>query len=299
MTEKLAGLATHVERLRIGTSSRSALRVLSDGRTGLALLPYMSPYPRREYLHLLSEGLRQLHQGMTVTLDAYAKWEPGEWAGYAEALRPFQRQAQHAADLVSLDGDSRRLAEQASLLACRLIELPRPPRIPYEAFRRFFRHEPHEIRVLLDWERLDRHHEAGEVRVSLRMHRSDRGFHEVFAPWYHQDHTRPADFGEPGARPWRFSELAACDRGLSPTHQEKIRHFIGAYRDDEPSRPLHLSLATLDLLSGRSLVLDGNHRLAAILRLARESHEIRISEFRISVPLSRGLLPDLTHWPTT
>jgi hypothetical protein len=58
-----------------------------------------------------------------------------------------------------------------------------------------------------------------------------------------------------------------------------------------------LRIPTLDLGHSRSLVLDGNHRLVAVLRLAADGRRpARIVEFRLTVPLDEKLLPDLRHW---
>ncbi|MEW9532673.1 hypothetical protein [Microbispora sp. NPDC049125] len=233
---------------------------------------------------------------MTGHLSAYAEWGTDEWAAYARALEPLGRVAVRTATMMTSDVEALRPLERVIVLAGDLTGLPRPPLVPYEAFKRSFQTEPHKIRVLLDWSMLDAHHQAGDVKVTLHIHGSPRDFHDTFAPWYHRDHLHEAEFDDPDARPWRFSEPDAGSRWLSSEHQEKIEHFLHDYRRTEPSQPLRLSLATLDLGDTRALVLDGNHRLAAILRMAMRSHRIRVAEFRLSAPLSRRLLPDLTHW---
>jgi hypothetical protein len=68
----------------------------------------------------------------------------------------------------------------------------------------------------------------------------------------------------------------------------------------EDGGPSVVEIVTLTLSSEETLVLDGNHRLAAIYRTRpgwQEPVAVRIVEYRIGISTSYGedLLPDLVH----
>jgi hypothetical protein len=88
------------------------------------------------------------------------------------------------------------------------------------------------------------------------------------------------------------ADLALTGRGLT----EEQRRRVGRFEHVLAAVPPRLCLPTLDLGEGRRLVLDGNHRLVALLRLVAAGSAAVVREFRVSAPLDPDLLPDLRHW---
>ncbi|MER5514991.1 hypothetical protein [Streptomyces sp. NPDC002763] len=166
--------------------------------------------------------------------------------------------------------------------------------VSWRAFQRLFAPGRDGIRVSLDWQRLDTLHRAGAAHIVHEDHALDglpppRAY---YAPWYADAAGRPTDYRSAGARPLNIADLATGGSGsLTEEQRQRVAHF-------EHTLPVgdRLCLATLDLGGNRRLVLDGNHRLVAVLRLVAAGGAFGLSEFRISAPLHPALLPDLRHW---
>lgn len=168
------------------------------------------------------------------------------------------------------------------------------PEISWGAFQRLFARGSAGIQVTLDWERLGAPHRAGEALIVRedRLLDGSEPQRDYYAPWYADASGRPTDYRAADARPLQCADLAASGRGLSQRQRERVGYFEQALA----TGGARLCLPTLDLRDGRFLVLDGNHRLVAALRLAAAGVPSRITEFRITAPLDRSLLPDLRHW---
>ncbi|QIJ62017.1 hypothetical protein [Streptomyces sp. JB150] len=175
--------------------------------------------------------------------------------------------------------------------------------VSWNAFRRLFapdrdgvRGAPGRdgVRVALDWPRLAALHRTGAVRVVREDHALDRlpPPYAYYAPWYADPAGRPTDYRAADARPLNSADLARTGQGLTEEQRHRVGHFERALAE----APLRLCLPTLDLGEGRRLVLDGNHRLVALLRLVATGPGAAVHEFRVSAPLDPKLLPDLHHW---
>ncbi|MFF6916960.1 hypothetical protein [Streptomyces sp. NPDC012466] len=166
--------------------------------------------------------------------------------------------------------------------------------VSWPAFRRLFAPGQGGIRVALDWPRLAALHQADAARVVREDVTLDRlpPPRAYYAPWYADPAGRPTDYRALDARPLNSAELAVTGRGL--TEEQRLR--VGRFEQALAGRPLPLCLPTLDLGEERRLVLDGNHRLIALLRLVAAGSAAVVREFRVSAPLDPDLLPDLRHW---
>ncbi|MFJ8539856.1 hypothetical protein [Streptomyces sp. NPDC093591] len=172
--------------------------------------------------------------------------------------------------------------------------MPGTSQTSWGAFLRLFARGADGIRVALDWEGLGTLHRAGHARIvrADSVLTGRRPPCDYYAPWYADPSGRPTDYRAADARPLCHADLSAHGQGLTADQRERVGYFERALA----TQTTRLCLPTLDLGGGRCLVLDGNHRLIAALRLAAAGTPRRISEFRVTLPLDRSLLPDLRHW---
>lgn len=166
--------------------------------------------------------------------------------------------------------------------------------IPFATFRSLVATPPNEVRVQLAWGALSDLAAAGRVTVTAAPLLPDHDLGRLFAPWYRSAATGQVDWDTPGARPYSFAEIADDVSGLSAEHRASIAG-IGRAFAASPVAP-RFSVATYAVGDGRELVLDGNHRIAAVVRSTHLRERAVVTRMVLKAPVNPDLLPDLRHW---
>jgi hypothetical protein len=145
------------------------------------------------------------------------------------------------------------------------------------------------MQVLLNWERVLNEHL--QIDISVVTSRSDiAGW---FSPWYVDGAGQQASsFKDAGVRPLRVLEVPAHFGGLEPSRRDKINLIAESYTDAVMHPEVVLPVAVY-CTERCTVVLDGNHRLAALLLATRP---FKLLVFSVSGPIDSGILPDLIHW---
>ena len=139
------------------------------------------------------------------------------------------------------------------------------------------------IRVLFDWTLL----RSANYPVRPRLLRHPTEWSAWLTPWY-----AAGDAGEDylrGEAPLRFSAVAENPGVLTARRQEKLRAIAADLRRS----PHALLVAAYDYGAG-TIVLDGNHRLAAAIAFGGEQPALAIT---VSGPADPAILPDLANVP--
>ncbi|MFI5459921.1 MAG: hypothetical protein ACHRXM_31260 [Isosphaerales bacterium] len=155
--------------------------------------------------------------------------------------------------------------------------------IPTGLFVRAFR--PH-FRVRFAWDRLER--ERWPVRMGVVD--SPRDLEGWFVPWYLRG-GEESGFGDRWANSIGLTDVPQLLGSLRPSRRDRIAALAASFTGSR--EPVQLAVATYWLGSGRHLVLDGNHRLAALLLAV---HPFTLIVFTVFGPLDSGVLPDIQHW---
>ena len=148
-------------------------------------------------------------------------------------------------------------------------------------FAQFFRAS---VRVLLDWQAID----GSDWPVELSVAASKEELDGWYFPWHvgrDGDETR---FDDPAARPLRILDWAPRE---FTAHREAVEVMAASLRSIPG--PVQLVIAAYALPEGRRLVLDGNHRLAAVVQ---ESFPFRALVATLRGPVDERVLPDLRQW---
>jgi hypothetical protein len=152
--------------------------------------------------------------------------------------------------------------------------------------RNFF--EENDVRVHFNWEALEREWDAGSVSFSHNQKNPESDYHHVYAPWYTTPLSDTAtDYNHWLRTPWSFAELSNTRKRLPDEHAEQIK----ALQANSPLNEVEILTLKVDK---QTLVLDGNHRLAACLRQANPS--ATISELRITAKAGTKIVPDVWRW---
>ncbi|OPC76523.1 hypothetical protein B4N89_46780 [Embleya scabrispora] len=303
LVEKVAVLSAQVPHLRNRSSSGEIVRVCYDARAGMALLPLARGTMQTEYLETVGAVLDEIERRLATSLDLHATWTGDEWDRFhdvvsrlAEAARVAARRSAivRAHRTATIDPVTRRLGAFTGT------------RVPFEVFHHHYTRGRDRIRVRLDWDRFARLVDApgGGVRIervqTVIEPRDLAALAPYRSPWYH-DPAFPSrgevDHDDPGAHPIRH-EQAVHDRTLvAPGRDARITAVEDWYSARAISGPIHLTLATWAVAPDRILVLDGNHRLAAVARLVGDGCPATITEFRITGAgaVLPPLVPDLAH----
>lgn len=153
-----------------------------------------------------------------------------------------------------------------------------------ELFAAFFRDG---LRVWLDWDAVASN--GWPVTLSLLDVRND--LEDLYVPWYLARKREEVDYGHPEASPLRLAEIPQNLEALEEERRNLIRAFAVEFAGS--TEPVRLTIPCYALDQQRSLVLDGNHRLAALVCAAAP---FRILRFTLHGPLDPDVLPDLVHF---
>lgn len=141
------------------------------------------------------------------------------------------------------------------------------------------------IRVALAWERV-----PADTPVTIVTAAEKSEFRDWYSPWYVAD-GRECGYDAPGAQPL---SILAAGGGSAPLSRERQASIEGVMAELAALRdPRDVVVATYALGEGRQLVLDGNHRLAALVHLGGR---FRVVGLCLMGPVDRRVLPDLMHW---
>lgn len=156
--------------------------------------------------------------------------------------------------------------------------------IPSKLFASFFESN---VRVLFNWNRLKRE----DWRISVSVIKSRGRLLKWYAPWYIGENEKEVSYTELNAKPVSLAQIREVLPLLNKKRRRLIMRLSEAY--ESSSKPVQLVIPTYDLGKGRSLMLDGNHRLAALMMCGAS---FRLMAFTIHGSMDKNVLPDLQHW---
>ncbi len=303
IVEKIGALSGSLDALRSTGQAGLMRRLLIDGRAGLQLLEFAGDGTKSEYMASLRRATAEVVEFLNGSVRPYTLWSDDDWTSVAECGSSL------------LDSIDERIALPGSAVADR--EAARADLrfigsasaadgvVPITNFERSFRRGDvsHRIRSRLDWDLLRHYVDAGQARVQVvRAWSGDwLGENEVISVWYARiDHTAP-DFA---SATWRDSDV-------EPIRMSQVRDYFHAMPDarragiESMGRSLSIrpegglpviEVVTIQLAAGRLLVIDGNHRVAAVARPERAPLPVTVIEYRIVAPQDGDLLPDLKYF---
>ena len=133
--------------------------------------------------------------------------------------------------------------------------------------------------------------EKSRWRVRLSVEESPEQLKDWYAPWYlNEDSTQQVGYDVPGAKPLLLTSVPSLLRELEPSREYRILRLAEQLACE---RSIQIVAALYDLGGSRRLVIDGNHRIAAVL--LREM-PFRVLSFTVTAPIDGNILPDLQHW---
>lgn len=231
----------------------------------------------------------------------YTTWSTADWA----ALQPTINRL-----LQELDTQVRIRADRESVTFIELRELLRDlqqvsksrDEVPFGPFEKSFRRGEigQRIRVLLNWELLRQQTDSGAGRIRVHHEWSIAWLesHEIFSVWYATTENTFAEYYSDDVHPIRFHDIDDYFDNLPEHSRATIDSMAGALEVRSHGSLPQVAIVTIKLPMNRLLVIDGNHRIAAICR-SRPNRTgpitATIVEYRIEAPIDPDLLPDLSH----
>jgi hypothetical protein len=295
---KYAAISGALDNLAKNCSASTAQQILIDARAGLHLLPYADEDSRREYLEALNDAAERLRDLVNGSTRPYTLWTRDQWSGISEQATSLY------ATLRIRGGKSERNSPSFTRLQAALLSVAQTVQagnlIPFGPFERSYRYGDvsGRIRALLDWGLLQDYVDRGEASIEIYRHWAPRWLesHVAFSVWYITDEGEFATYTNPASRPISFREIDEIHDVLpreSMAAIESVSRWLEIRRDGVLPTT---EIVTMEISPGRVLVLDGNHRLAAISR-RRSSWpiplQVNLVEYRIIAPDDVRLLPDL------
>ena len=156
------------------------------------------------------------------------------------------------------------------------------------------------VRVTLNHSLLRQNANDGHIRVSTRNNISPSELVSEFllyAPWHVHVETDLPVMPSSDTRPILLNKIKAEEEFIRVHHLAHIDNIREWFQSIEHSTdPTNIDIVTLKLGRKRLFVLDGNHRLSALIHELESGHipNVTITEYRIkSKLLSTELLPDI------
>ncbi|MDG4533508.1 hypothetical protein [Streptomyces sp. AV19] len=305
LTEKIAALRVADARLRDQCTSEAAHRAVLDCRAGLALVPLARVPMQEEYLRAAVRMVRVLGDALGSSLEPRATWSDADWEYLRENMEELLKSAEH-----NLKGASAmRPIWIDDINSCkgRILELAQGE-VLFTVFRRHFTQSQNRIRTLLDWNALARlappNGNAVWVEHLTRQVTDPAALASYFTVWYTRSDGTETEYDHPEARPISLASLAegtSCYLGRE--RRDRIKDLHRHYAAKVEGKDIRVLIATYPVRVEPSapdareavVILDGNHRLAALVQLAREGCPFTIAEFRLHAPADPAFLPDLSH----
>lgn len=147
--------------------------------------------------------------------------------------------------------------------------------------------EPPVARVSLDWQVI----RASNYPVVIEVLVAKAELATYYFPWYLSSERREAFWSEPEARPIAAVSWMQVRRAVSAEKRRGVAEFARLYRTSGVT--VQVLAACYDLGESRRLVLDGTHRIAALMETGAP---FRLLALTLRGPLSESVLPDLRHW---
>jgi hypothetical protein len=110
-------------------------------------------------------------------------------------------------------------------------------------------------------------------------------------PWYLGSSRGEVLYTQPDAIPLELSRLPQALNSLNQKRQAGIQNYVAKFK--EMATTVEFPVPAYTLSDNRHLVLDGNHRLSALMLC---SVPFIVTLWSIRGPLEANCLPDLVHW---
>ena len=142
------------------------------------------------------------------------------------------------------------------------------------------------IRVLFNWDRFNK--EGWKVELSLVEDR--RELSNWYVPWYLGQDKEEINHSAATAQPLLLSDIPENLIFLNEDRKKLIFALLDSFKVSR--QPLQMFVPVYDL-GGQCLLLDGNHRMAA---LVLSDTPFKLLTFTVFGPMDSSVLPDLRHW---
>jgi hypothetical protein len=147
--------------------------------------------------------------------------------------------------------------------------------------------EPPVARVSLDWDVI----RASNYPVVIEVLVAKADLATYYFPWYLSPDRREVFWSDPEAQPIAAVSWMQVRQAVSADKQLRVAEFARLYRTGGAT--VQVLAGCYDLGESRRLVLDGNHRIAALVETAAP---FRLLSVTLHGPLIENVLPDLRHW---
>ncbi|MFB9386222.1 hypothetical protein ACFFTK_23975 [Pseudonocardia petroleophila] len=284
--------------LRAGTASQ----IMIEMRAGASAYGSAEKSSRTNYLKFVAHAASDVHRSLTESVRAYTVWETDDWNNLVVEVQELKDEIESAVqrnDDQSLNTYPQLQGRLNELLAVPPVESV----IPFEIFRASYENGDvyNRIQVGLKWQVLAEQIQQG-AKITVHRAFSVKWFEEntVLSVWCAAPDGGPSDSAAPGAKPVEFDDTRAYMAALEANSTFRVGEMASALGQKPGGKIQTTVLVTLELGPNRLLVLDGNHRAAAIRRGRGDGRplEVQIVECRITgASLDEQMLPDLRLHP--
>lgn len=294
----ISSIRGSLEAVKRSFDSAAVMAVITKSRSGLPLLKYSEPWAREEFLEAAREASRFIDKDLRERLRARSTWAEDDWSQIYKCVKSFR------SDLSEIDQSARRSVEGAHSCLGSLLEnieesLAVRESIPFKTFKSaYYRGDVHEkIRAMLDWDTLRDGIEKGDT--ALKVHRQWSvdwlGENDALTVWHATPKGDFCDFYEKSARPIALREVGRKFDILPDDTRATINNIAQTFNFRTNSSGLHIAEVVTLKLEDRLFILDGNHRMAAMVR-GPQGHlgplGVQVVEYRIVHNSDDVLVPE-------
>lgn len=298
LAAKIATISGAVDTFAKDFQPSTCQMIFTEARSGLHLIPYADKDAAQEFSEVVSKACASILRGLTSGVRSYTYWEPTDWTRITDdACKLLNSSAKFNGPSCLNDKASeiREILDAITALA------PKDSIVPFHIFKRaFHRGDVHErIRAFIDRKSLSSEVEQNKARIVMRRNWSVEWLEEndPQTVWYVNRRGRFSNYFTAGTRRIRVKDINRYFDALPEPTRACIKQVGATFNFRKNGRGLHVAeIVTLEVAESNLLVLDGNHRLSAVMR-GSDGHEgplgVLVVEYRITLDRDVPLVPDL------
>lgn len=281
-----------------------AQKVITDARSALPLLKFSKPSAGQEFLKATLAASKTLLDSLDKSLRAHSTWQEGDWENISTCANELSQDLGRLQRYLGPD----ELATSSDLETTlgRISEISGDHlNIRFETFESsFLRGDVQErVRAMLDWEALRELTNSRSAKLTVARDWSVHWLekNQILTVWHISPEGAFCNFYEDGAAPIPLNDIEGAFATLPAETQATINVIAQTFNFRTNKDGQHIAeVVTLQCSDGAVYLLDGNHRMSAIVR-GPAGHRgplgVQIVEYRIVSESDAPLIPELLTKP--
>jgi len=298
LSEKIAVISGSTDVIEEYLHVGNVNQLFNDIRAGLYLYSFGDQKTCNEYLQMVCIAVKRIEKSTVDDSLAYINWTADQWRSVSDTVSLLIKALEEKITS-SIDHRNKHLIEAFAGLEKLRTSKGIDGEIPFYVFERKFRQGDagNIIRVMINWDFLKKQFEESKAVIKIIRNDSNLFLQDrtVYSPWYTNENDQFVDYNFPNSNPLAYNQPQNYLNVLPKEHLIRIHELQKFLRMHPNGKIPTIQIITLRLANDKVLVLDGNHRIAAVF-VEQSEWENPISahfvEYQVCTESIEKLLPD-------